>query len=1202
MKKIYFILFTFLNLYTVSAQIGFEENIIISDIDITKTPSRVVSADIDGDGDLDVISAAAGKINWYENSNGFGRFLFPRIVSLAVTDSGIYYANSVQVADIDGDGDMDIISATNNKIAWYENTNGTGDFGPQQIIVNSGGIWNFSKIGDLDNDGDIDVLASSSSSSASNGGGVRWFENTDGLGSFSLKQIVTTDGGSDIELADLDNDGDQDIILGGFEFNNQDYVVTFNNLDGLGTFGTRVLISNSGSSSGSYISAGDVDNDGDIDLVLTKASSDIVSIAENTDGLGTLVIQYPVIDGNLESAGPVKLIDLDGDGDLDIHVAADDNDVSWYENTDGLGNFSAEISIILNRSGIGIPHLFDIDNDNDIDFMYYARSQNKIAWRENNDGLGNFSEEQIISSNIHDANDTSTADIDGDGDKDILTTYIDGIGWFENQDGQGNFIGQRVISSRLAGATSVFPADLDGDGDTDVLSASPNGIAWHENNNGQGDFNVEQFISSNFQGKSVFASDIDMDGDMDIIYTTVYDSNQNTKIAWVENMDGNGNFGSEQDISAELIIGNALFVADLDGDGDNDVLTGSQSDNKIAWYENTNGNGAFGPQQTLTTNLGQVHKVIAADMDNDNDLDIICAAGNSVSWFKNTTGQGDFTLQQTHSGGNNTNDIYSVFATDLDNDGDNDLVVGTDFEYRVFWLQNTNGLGLLDGEQLVSDDFNSNTRVFVDDINGDNKKDIISVSGDFYISTSLNYNKLIWFGNEGIVTNTINGFVNYGETSNGCTSESLTVPNILIETTNGTESIGTLSLSNGFYNLFPDTGNYTTSIVSQLPDYYTVTPASFQSNFSSIGNVYTTNFCIEPNQVINDLNISIIPITPEARPGFDVSYKLVYSNAGTTNLNGNVTFEFDNAKLNFLNASEVISSQTIDQLNFDFVNLSPFESRTIDLNFNIFSPPTVNIGEVLNFTATINPISGDYTEADNLFNFNQTLIGSYDPNDITVLEGDQILLEDVDNYLHYVIRFQNTGTASAIRVKVDNILDSKLNWNTLQIQNTSHNMEVEIKNGNEVSYIFNGIYLPDSTTDEPNSHGFIAFKIKPKANVQLGDVFSSVADIYFDFNPPIITNTALTEIIDALSIEEFNTTSDFTLFPNPVDDKLTITSKEFINAITVYSVSGQVLKKINLSTNSSTTKQMDISFLSAGIYFVKVKTDKGIGISKIIKN
>src|SRR5690606_15369057 len=129
-----------------------------------------------------------------------------------------------------------------------------------------------------------------------------------------------------------------------------------------------------------------------------------------------------------------------------------------------------------------------------------------------------------------------------------------------------------------------------------------------------------------------------------------------------------------------------------------------------------------------------------------------------------------------------------------------------------------------------------------------------------------------------------------------------------------------------------------------------------------------------------------------------------------------------------------------------------------------------------------------------VFASNEFVIGSYDPNDITCLEGEEILIEDANKYLHYLIRFQNTGTASAINVRVDNELDAKLDWTTMQLESLSHPGRVKITNGSEVSFIFDNINLPDSTNDEPNSHGFITYKIKPKSNVAIGDIFSNTAD------------------------------------------------------------------------------------------------------------
>src|SRR5690606_4179797 len=111
-------------------------------------------------------------------------------------------------------------------------------------------------------------------------------------------------------------------------------------------------------------------------------------------------------------------------------------------------------------------------------------------------------------------------------------------------------------------------------------------------------------------------------------------------------------------------------------------------------------------------------------------------------------------------------------------------------------------------------------------------------------------------------------------------------------------------------------------------------------------------------------------------------------------------------------------------------DLLPFESRSINIQLNVFAPPISNINDIVNTTVNVTPISNDYTPEDNVVSLSQTLVGSYDPNDITVLEGSQILLDQTDDYLHYVIRFQNTGTSEAVDVTVRNIIDTRLNWTT----------------------------------------------------------------------------------------------------------------------------------------------------------------------------
>lgn len=431
--------------------------------------------------------------------------------------------------------------------------------------------------------------------------------------------------------------------------------------------------------------------------------------------------------------------------------------------------------------------------------------------------------------------------------------------------------------------------------------------------------------------------------------------------------------------------------------------------------------------------------------------------------------------------------------------------------------------------------------------------------------------------------------------STGCENSGIPVQGLKVVTENGSESITTFTIGSGVYQLFPGEGDYTTTVSStSLPDYYSLSPDSHFSNFTGIGFIDTADFCIETTQTINDLNIIFLP-NGDARPGFEADYKIIYQNIGTTNLNDNIVLEFDETKMSFESSNVIPSSQTTNSITFEYINFNPFETNHIDLSFNIFGPPLVNIDDILAFTAIINPLEGDYTEEDNVFMLEQVVIGSYDPNDIIVLEGDELLHTEIDSYLHYIIRFQNTGTAHALKVEVSNILDEYLDWDTFEIEDVSHEYYIEIINGNDISFVFNGIYLPDSTSNEPESHGYIAYRIKPSIDIEIGDVISNNADIYFDFNPAIETNTVITEIVE-LSLVESSNPFRFAVFPIPVKNVLYIKSNTRIKHIEIYNNLGQ-----SILSNSKQNK-IDISILNSGLYFCKIISDNGrIGIKKIVK-
>jgi hypothetical protein len=381
----------------------------------------------------------------------------------------------------------------------------------------------------------------------------------------------------------------------------------------------------------------------------------------------------------------VYAADIDGDGDMDV-VSASKNDgqIAWYENTDGAGTFGGEQVISNLASGALSVFVADVDMDGDPDVLSASSDDDKIAWYENTDGAGTFGGQQVISTLADRPFSVYAADLDGDGDVDVISGSVndDEVAWYENTDGAGTFGGQQVISTLADYPFSVFAADLDGDGDMDVLSASTDDdeISWFENTDGAGTFGGQQVISSLADAAfSVFAADLDGDTDLDVLSASGFDS----KIAWYENTDGAGTFGGQQVISAFVNNGaTSVFAADVDGDGDMDVLAASANDDEIAWYENTNGAGTFGAQQLISVLADGARAVHPVDVDGDGDLDVLSAShdDNKIAWYEQLN-----------------------LADPLDSDSDDDGL--SDGDEVLIHLTNpfesdSDGDGLSDGEEV----------------------------------------------------------------------------------------------------------------------------------------------------------------------------------------------------------------------------------------------------------------------------------------------------------------------------------------------------------------------------------------------------------------------------------------------------------------------------------------------------------------------
>jgi len=447
----------------------------------------------------------------------------------------------------------------------------------------------------------------------------------------------------------------------------------------------------------------------------------------------------------------------------------------------------------------------------------------------------------------------------------------------------------------------------------------------------------------------------------------------------------------------------------------------------------------------------------------------------------------------------------------------------------------------------------------------------------------------------------ISGTTKFDLNNNGCDISDTNFSNLNFSITDGNSTGSLIANESGNYYIPVSAGSHTITPNLENPSYFNISPASFTVDFSTQSSPFTQDFCVTANGIHHDVEIVLISTTP-ARPGFDAHYKLVFRNKGNQVENGSVVFAiYDQDVVDFVSSLPNFDSQTttsiVEKFSWNYSNLQPFETREIDIVLNLNSPmetPALNAGELLSFDGQILIANTDEYIIDNFFGIRQEVVNSLDPNDKTCLQGETILPSEAGKYVHYMIRFENTGTFAAENIVVKDMIDlEKFDIATLVPLSSSHDFYTKI-NGDKVEFIFENINLDfnDATND-----GYVMFKIKTKPTLLLGDSFSNSANIYFDYNFPITTNT-YTTTFEALGTRDFDFATYFTLYPNPAKNILNIQTRQglAIHSLEIYNQLGQVVMAV-----ANAGSAVDVSHLSAQTYFIKINTEKGSSTAKFVK-
>jgi hypothetical protein len=264
------------------------------------------------------------------------------------------------------------------------------------------------------------------------------------------------------------------------------------------------------------------------------------------------------------------------------------------------------------------------------------------------------------------------------------------------------------------------------------------------------------------------------------------------------------------------------------------------------------------------------------------------------------------------------------------------------------------------------------------------------------------------------------------------------------------------------------------------------------------------------------------------------------------------------------------------------------------LIFQVHTPQeaqAVNIGDLLVFTAATVNSGPDETPADNQWTQQNVVVGSYDPNNVICLEGSSLDPVYVGDYLHYVINFENTGTAATSFITVSTEFDpTQFDVSSIQVLNTSHPAVTRVVD-NRLEVFFPTINL------DSGGHGNVLLKVRSNNALINGDAVQRRAGIYFDYNFPVITNVAVTTF-ETLDRNVITRDESIVLSPNPTKGIIQFNAQSDLLSYTLYDGQGRQLQTETLSGLSTSA---NMSAQPTGLYFVKVTSSAGSKVFKVVK-